>query len=135
MLQNTYARFLDRVSVGRKLAVSAVVPAAEGRVMGGEHARKLGLVDEVGGFTRSVTLALERGKLPNNAPIELWPEADDPFEALSSLLQAKGPQGVLTHELQAVLPVELLSAGSLMRELAEAHQRPLAVLPFALHVR
>ena len=135
MLQNTYTRFLERISVGRKRPVSAIVPAAEGRVMGGEHARKLGLIDEVGGFARSVTLALERGKLPNNAPIEQWPEADDPFEALSALLEAKGPQGVLTHELQATLPVELLSAGSLMRELAEAQQRPLAVLPFALHVR
>ncbi|MDB4985267.1 MAG: Protease [Myxococcaceae bacterium] len=135
MLQNTYTRFLERVSIGRKREVSAIVPAAEGRVMGGEHALKLGLVDEVGGLARAVTIALNRGKLPPNALVETWPEADDPLEALTSLMEAKAPQGVMTRELQDTLPVELLSAGSLLRELAAAHQRPLAVLPFALHVR
>ncbi|MDB4974317.1 MAG: Protease [Myxococcaceae bacterium] len=135
MLQNTYGRFLDRVALGRKRDVSAIVPAAEGRVMGGEHAKKLGLVDEVGGFERAVSIALERGKLPSNALIETWPEADDPFEALSSLVSTKAPQALLGSELQETLPIELLTAGSLLRELAAARQRPLAVLPFALHVR
>jgi protease-4 len=135
MLQNTYSRFLERVSIGRKRDVASIVPAAEGRVMGGQRAKELGLVDEVGGLERAVALALERAKLPANAPVETWPEADDALEALSSLMDAKSPQGVVSQALQESLPEELLSAGTLMRELSQAQKRPLAVLPFALHVR
>jgi signal transduction histidine kinase len=36
--------------------------------------------------------------------------------------------------VRELLPPELLTAGSLVRELGQASQRPLAVLPFALHV-
>jgi protease IV len=145
MLQNTYGRFLERVSMGRKRPVAALLPAAEGRVMGGERARQLGLVDEVGGLARAVTLALERGKLAENTPVETWPEATDTLQALSSLMDAKSAQGVLSEGLQrgtesalrdtlGSLPSELSSAGSLLRELAHAGKRPLAVLPYALYV-
>lgn len=134
MLQNTYGRFLDRVSIGRKRAVSALLPAAEGRVMGGVRARELGLVDEVGGLARAVTLALDGGKLPGNAPIETWPDASDTLQALSSLMETRGAPSTLSRELESTLPAELLTAGSLVRELGAAKQRPLAVLPFALYV-
>jgi protease-4 len=134
MLQNTYARFLERVSLGRKRDVASLLPAAEGRVMGGERAKELGLVDEVGGLARAVALALERGKLPENALVETWPDASDTFEALSSLMETRSTQGVLASEVRELLPPELLTAGSLVRELGQASQRPLAVLPFALYV-
>jgi protease-4 len=134
MLQNTYARFLQRVALGRKRDVASLSPAAEGRVMGGERAKELGLVDEVGGLARAVTLALERGKLSESAPIESWPDASDTLEALSSLMETRSAQGVLAGEVRELLPPELLSAASLVRELGQASQRPLAVLPFALYV-
>ncbi len=134
MLENTYARFLDRVSIGRKVEVQKLLPAAEGRVMGGARAKELGLVDEVGGLARAFTLALERGKLPVNTPIETWPDQDDPLAALSSLMETHAPQGVLVGDWLRALPSELTEAGGLWRELARAGERPLAVLPFALNV-
>jgi protease-4 len=134
MLQNTYTRFLERVALGRKRDVGSLLAGAEGRVMGGVRAKELGLVDEVGGLARAITLALERGKLPESAPIESWPDASDTLQALSSLMETHSAQGVLSSEVRDALPPELLSAGSLVRELGRASQRPLTVLPFALYV-
>ncbi len=135
MLQNTYARFLERVAQGRKRQVSALLPAAEGRVMAGERARKLGLVDEVGGLARAVTLALQRGKLPADAPVETWPDPSDPLETLSSLLDGQGAHRSLSEAFEASLPDELAHTGKLIRSLASAREQALAVLPFALSLR
>jgi protease-4 len=134
MLENTYARFLDRVSIGRKVDVSTLLPAAEGRVMGGARAKELGLVDEVGGLARAFTLAVERGKLPVNTPVETWPDQEDPLAALTSLMETHAPQGALGGDWLRTLPSELTEAGTLWRELARAGDRPLTVLPFALQV-
>lgn len=134
MLQSTYRLFLERVAIGRKRGVEALEPAAEGRVMGGVRARSLGLVDEVGGLARAVELAIERGKLPANTPIETWPEASDPFSAVSTLLGAHAGGGPWS-QLEQALPRELTSASGLVRGLLRTPERPLTVLPFALHVR
>jgi protease-4 len=134
MLQSTYRLFLDRVATGRKLAVEKLLPAAEGRVMGGERAAKLGLVDEVGGLARALQLAIDRGKLPSSAPIESWPDAPDALTALSSVLGAHAGQSALSAELEQLLPEPLSSAGSLVRGLVQAPERALAALPFALYV-
>lgn len=140
MLQNTYGRFLERVARGRKREVESLLPAAEGRVMGGARARELGLVDEVGGLARAVALARERGKLPESAPIETWPDANDPLAALSSLMQARSagadaPASTAAGWADALLPEELASAGSLLRTLAGTRSEALTALPFALYVR
>ena len=134
MLQGTYRLFLERVAIGRKRDVDALIPAAEGRVMGGERARELGLIDEVGGLARAFDLAIERGKLPESTPIELWPDTSDPFTAISSLLGAHAPRSSLESELESALPAELKSAQGLFRGLTRAPARALAVLPFALYV-
>jgi protease IV len=134
MLQNTYGRFLTRVAQGRKREVAAIVPAAEGRVMGGARARSLGLVDEVGGLVRAVDLARARAKLPDNAPIETWPGAEDPLTALSSLMETRAARASWSAELEAALPVELRSAGSLIHGLRDAREQALTVLPFSLYV-
>jgi protease-4 len=134
MLENTYQRFLERVSIGRKVEVEKLLPAAEGRIMGGARAKDLGLVDEVGGLARAFTLALERGKLPVNTPIESWPEQDDPLQALTSLMETHAPQGVLAGDWLAALPEELTEAGSIWRSLSRSNEHPLAMLPFSLYV-
>lgn len=49
-----YQQFLQRVAEGRKLAPERVAALAEGRVWSGEDAKRLGLVDELGGLTDAV---------------------------------------------------------------------------------
>lgn len=135
MLERTYRLFLQRIAIGRDRAVSSLSPAAEGRVMGGERAQKLGLVDDVGGLVQALELALERGKLADTAPIETWPESGGALSAISSLVGAHASSPSLAVALEGALPPGLASASSLVQGLVRAPERPLTVLPFALQVR
>ena len=50
LLENTYERFLQVVSGGRKMPLEQVRKLAEGRVYTGLEAHRIGLVDEIGGI-------------------------------------------------------------------------------------
>jgi protease-4 len=132
LMRDTYDRFLERVALGRGRTVDALQPAAEGRVMGGARAVALGLVDQVGGLAQAISLAKEAGKLPRDARIEAWPDADDPFRAISSMLGgAAAPDHALSElarEAGVSLKVPLVSA-------FEGGPPVAAVLPFDLRVR
>ncbi|HSS77132.1 MAG TPA: signal peptide peptidase SppA [Thermoanaerobaculia bacterium] len=57
LLDHTYAVFVDHVAAGRKMSREAVEGVASGRVWTGLAARKIGLVDELGGLDRALELA------------------------------------------------------------------------------
>jgi protease-4 len=134
MLKDTYDRFLSRVSEGRKRPVADLVPAAEGRVMGGAHAMELGLVDEVGSLGDALAMARKKVNLPKDAPVKVWPDADDPFRALG---QAFGVR--MAPELEALAPVarlpHALTQGALVSVLGQQREPVAVTLPFALIVR
>lgn len=57
-----YEEFVNRVAEGRNMAREEVLKSAEGRVWLGEEAKKIGLVDEIGGIEKAVgDLALSLG--------------------------------------------------------------------------
>lgn len=57
-----YEEFVDRVAEGRNMTREEVLKSAEGRVWLGEKAKKIGLVDEIGGIEKAVgDLALSLG--------------------------------------------------------------------------
>ncbi len=56
-LDAVYDAFKARVETGRSLTPAAVEAAARGRVWAGDHAHRLGLVDELGGLARAVGVA------------------------------------------------------------------------------
>lgn len=70
-LDFVYGDFTAKVAEGRKLAPAAVEAAAQGRVWTGRRAKELGLVDELGGMDKAVTLAKEAAKLGADAPVKL----------------------------------------------------------------
>ncbi|MGB5702108.1 MAG: signal peptide peptidase SppA, partial [Polyangiales bacterium] len=51
LLRDTYDRFIDRVATGREMERSAVLSAAEGRVMTAQDGKTLGLIDDMGGLS------------------------------------------------------------------------------------
>jgi len=59
-----YGNFTAKVAEGRKLAGDATEMIARGRVWSGLAAKRLGLVDELGGFSRAVEIARERAQIP-----------------------------------------------------------------------
>jgi ClpP class serine protease len=136
MLENTYDRFLERISYGRKRPVAALLPAAEGRVMGGERAKQLGLVDEIGGLGRAIQLARERGKLTPRSPVESWPNDQDALRAISNLISAQHPQPALHATVAQVLrAARPLVSSPLLTVLGEMQEPVVLALPVDLQVR
>lgn len=62
-LADSYARFKQVVARGREMTEEEVEKIARGRIWTGEQARKIGLVDELGGFETALTAAKELAEL------------------------------------------------------------------------
>ena len=58
-VERVYTTFLSRVAVGRKMSVAQVDSLAQGRVWSGADAKKIGLVDEIGGLNAAVAYAAQ----------------------------------------------------------------------------
>ena len=88
---------------GRGLSEAAVAKAAQGRVWTGAQAMELGLVDELGGFTRALELAREAIGVASDRPVELrlFPPVRPPWEQALDLL------GGRAIELAALRPLLL----------------------------
>ncbi len=69
-----YDQFLDKVSESRKLDRSKVGEIAQGRVWSGSEAKKIGLVDEMGGLDAAIQDAAKRAKLGDNWHVEEYPK-------------------------------------------------------------
>jgi len=71
LVDNTYDEFISAVAAGRKKPVSEIRKIAEGRIYDGRQAKKLGLVDEIGGFEQAkAALALRCGLDPDDKVTE-----------------------------------------------------------------
>ena len=62
-IEHVYDRFLNVVSEGRKMETEEVRKVAEGRVWTGVDAKRLGLVDHLGGFDAAIDAAAKRAGL------------------------------------------------------------------------
>ncbi len=69
-LKDGYFRFLEVVSEGRGIPVDSVRKIAKGRVWIGADARRIGLVDTLGGILDAVELALDR--VGRNAEVVIY---------------------------------------------------------------
>jgi protease-4 len=70
-----YEQFLGAVVEGRKLPEAQVRPVADGRVITGQDAKALGLVDELGNFYVAVEIAKKEAKLTGE-PTLVYPSQD-----------------------------------------------------------
>lgn len=77
-----YDDFLSRVAEGRGMTKEQVNRIARGRVWTGVDAKRIGLVDELGGINDAIAFAKKQAKL-SEAKIKYWPEKkEDPWEVL-----------------------------------------------------
>src|SRR5215467_726937 len=63
-LDRVYVDFTSKVSNGRKLPKQKVREIAKGRIWSGEDAKKLGLIDELGGYDTALMLAKKAAGIP-----------------------------------------------------------------------
>jgi len=59
VLDNVHQQFIQAVAEGRKLDYSRVVQIADGRILTGEQAKNLGLVDKMGNLQDTIDIAAE----------------------------------------------------------------------------
>jgi protease-4 len=87
-MDQIYANFVSRVSLGRHLSIARVREIAKGRVWTGADALKLGLVDKLGGLNLAVAEARRLSGIPADAHVTLkmLPSRASPFAAVQHML-------------------------------------------------
>lgn len=76
LINNVYQQFVHAVATQRHLPLEKVLPIADGRVLSGEQAKNLGLIDAFGNFTDAVAMAAKLGGIKDKEPKLIYPEED-----------------------------------------------------------
>jgi protease IV len=137
-MQGIYGLFLRRISEGRNRPADSFDPAVEGRVFGGERAKELGLVDEIGGLSAALAFAKKSANLDEGAPVVV-DEAASFFDVLTGEDdEVLAPLGIIGAQNGAAAELVALHRWlrALMRATSEGHPRNVAtILPAPLVVR
>jgi protease-4 len=97
MVDWIYGQFIAKVAEGRKLPVSRVEEIAQGRVWSGTEAKKIGLVDEIGGLEAAVKSAAGLANLGEHFHVVEYPRPKNLSEAIAEMLGRFGPASLHLH--------------------------------------
>lgn len=125
-INSIYQKFKERVSMGRSLAKNDVDKLSEGRVWTGSQALKLGLVDQIGGLEKAVSIAASAAELKNYELIHL-PKNKTPLEAIANKL---------TQQTKFSFPEPFSRYNLILQnpELFESFSKPQARLPYVISI-
>jgi protease-4 len=84
-----YGQFIGKVAEGRHLDRTAVEEIAQGRVWSGTEARKLGLVDEIGGLDAAIKFAAQKAQLGDNYRVVEYPPKKELAEVVMDWIQGQ----------------------------------------------
>ncbi|MDB6170615.1 MAG: signal peptide peptidase SppA, type [Verrucomicrobia bacterium] len=112
MVDWIYDQFTEKVADSRHLNLDFVKEIAQGRVWSGAEAKKLGLVDEIGGLDAAIKFAAEKAKLGADYRLVEYPRKKELAEAIGELIDRVTPntrvqQGGLLGEISERLGAEL----------------------------
>ncbi len=110
MVDDIYDDFINKVSESRKLPKQQVAEIAQGRVWSGIDAKKIGLVDEIGGLNDAIDYAAKTAKLDKDWELEEYPASEGWEEKL--IKQFAGSKEVRSLQTQDPLSTELLKVKS-----------------------
>ena len=79
IIEDIYATFIEHVAEGRNMSTAAVDDIAQGRVWTGYDAKRLGLVDVLGGLETAIDIAADLAELSDYRLVSL-PKKEDPLE-------------------------------------------------------
>ena len=123
-----YDQFVEKVAEARQTTPERIDEVAQGRVWTGRQARRVGLVDDLGGLDRAVALAKQRANIPLDEEVRLvvYPRRKGFFELISDSFAVRGMVRaplLRTPEAQALsmltAPLRLFRRGE-----------PLALMPY-----
>jgi len=97
-IENFYSSFVGKVSVGRHLSRETVDSIGQGRVWCGNDAKKIGLIDDFGGYYKAIEVAADLAKIKNYSLIYL-PDQKEPLQELIDQLTGNETRVVLEKEM------------------------------------
>jgi protease IV len=106
MVDDIYDDFLNKVSESRKLPKTKVSEIAQGRVWSGTDAKKIGLVDDIGGLNDAIDYAVKVAKLDKDWELEEHPVVEGWETKL--LKQFAGGKDIKLQQSQDPVTTELL---------------------------
>lgn len=113
-VENTYRRFLGIVANNRNISIDQADAAGQGRPWSGIAARKLNLVDHIGGLEDAVAAAAKRAKLTDYRVVHM-----DPLEPWAGLILRKlFGVGVTASGAKASAPLPATGAAEQLKALA-----------------
>ena len=129
MITQGYDTFVSRCAEGRNITKEAIEKVAEGRVWTGEAAKKLGLVDELGGIDTALEIAVKKAGIEGYTVVS-YPAKQD---FLSSLLDTKPSNYVEAQILKSKLG-EYYQQFGMLKNLTERSMIQ-ARIPFELNIK
>ncbi len=97
-VEHVYDVFITRVAEGRKLTKEQVDQIGQGRVWSGVDAKRIGLVDVLGGLETAIEIAAQKAGLENYKLLAL-PKQKDPLEELFSKGTSSVEEAIIKHFL------------------------------------
>jgi protease-4 len=107
MVDWIYDQFITKVSESRKLKREQVEEIAQGRVWSGAEAKKLGLVDEMGGLDAAIAYAAKTANLGTNYHLVEYPRQKELVEVLQDLIDRRRPNRADASTLTAKIAQRL----------------------------
>lgn len=103
LIDSAYGQFLKDISLGRNIPIEEFKDYADGRVMTGEQAKNIKLIDELGTSDDAVVKARTLSGLPEDAPV--YEKSVSPFDRLIGSMGAVfGTSGIKKEISSAVHP-------------------------------
>jgi len=110
-LDRVYSDFTTKVAEGRRLPKEKVLEIAKGRIWTGEDAKRIGLVDELGGFPAALRLAKKAAGIPEGEEVhlEIFPPKRNPLQMLleegAENSEPQATAAVLARMLREIQPI------------------------------
>jgi protease-4 len=134
MVDWIYGEFISKVAEARKIKREVVEEIAQGRVWSGVEAKKLELVDELGGLDAAIAYAVTQAKLGPNYRLVEYPHPKELFEVVQDLLEKIAPNNVRAPGLAVKLAERIEREVSVLRTFNDP-QGVYARLPLNLSIR
>lgn len=137
MIESTYDDFTSDVVDARHLKEDAVDKIARGRVWTGEQAKKIGLVDEIGGFDRALALARQLAKIDPRTQVRLLrlPEETPWWRRLLSRVESDQSSGKQRGQAPGQMQGMAATITRMMQRIQRANGHVLARMPLGLNIR
>ncbi len=127
-LDDTYAKFLRRVSENREMSEEAVHDVAQGRIWTGEAALKAGLIDGYGSLDDAIDLAAEMANLEDETyRIQRLPTPETLMDQYLDLFMVQ-----VRSFFESPIKAQLRTEAKLLEEAKMLHGVPTARLPLDL---